>query len=67
MATKRSTTKKTVKNAPAKRVSSRKTSTKRTCNNKKVAEAYYWGGIAIALCAAGAFTVLAFGIGSVIR
>ena len=71
MATKKTTVKKTTvkKAAPkktvAKKVAPKKTVAKKTA--KKCANAYFWGGIAIALCAAGAFMVLAFGLGQVIR
>jgi hypothetical protein len=67
MATKKATVKKTTKKAPAKRATARKTTTKKVAPKKNCSNAYFWGGIAIALCAAGAFMVLAFGIGSVIR
>ena len=57
MATKKTTAKKTaVKKTTAKKAAS-----------KKCSGAYFWGGIAIALCAAGAFMVLAYGVGAVIR
>ncbi len=70
MATKKTTAKKTTakktvakKAAPAKKVAAKKVAPKKG----KCANAYFWGGIAIALCAAGAFMVLAFGLGQVIR
>ena len=65
MATKKATTKKTTKTAvrksvrPAKKVAAKK--------QKYEGNAYFWGGLAIALCAAGAFIVLALGVGSMIR
>ena len=65
--TKKTTAKKTtVKKTVAKKAAPKKVATKKT-TSKKCANAYFWGGIAIALCAAGAFMVLAFGLGQVIR
>lgn len=59
MATKKVTIKKTAKKAvkkPAKKAVSKR------CQN-----IYFWGGIAIALCAAGAFMIFAYGLGEVIK
>lgn len=69
MATKKTTAKKTtVKKTVAKKAAPKKVAAKRDTSKKcKCANAYFWGGIAIALCAAGAFMVLAFGLGQVIR
>ena len=65
---KKTTTKKTVKKAAPKKTVAKKTAAKKAPKVDKHAEAaYFWGGLAIALCAAGAFMVLAFGIGSMIR
>ena len=50
-----------------KKNSTPKKTTKKVAPKKSCSNAYFWGGLAIALCAAGAFMVLAFGIGSVIR
>ena len=58
-------TKKAVKKTTKKPVA-RKTA-KKTTTSKRNENAYFWGGIMIAVCAAGAFTVLAFGIGQMIR
>ncbi len=62
MATKKTTAKKTA----VKKTTAKKTVTKKAAS-KKCSGAYFWGGIAIALCAAGAFMVLAYGVGAVIR
>lgn len=69
---KKTTTKRTVKAAPkktaAKKTVAKKAAPKKVAKVDKHSEAaYFWGGLAIALCAAGAFMVLAFGIGSMIR
>lgn len=72
---KKTTTKKAVsKKAAAKKPAVKKSTTKKTVakkqatiDSKKVENMYFWGGLLIALCAAGAFMVLAFGIGSMIR
>ena len=68
--TKKVAAKKTV----AKKAATKKVAAKRTVNNKiakqtkKQDEAmYFWGGLAIALCAAGAFMILAFGVGAMIH
>lgn len=61
---KKTTTKKTTKR-PAKKTVAKKTTAKKV--DKRTENIYFWGGLAIALCAAGAFMVLAFGIGSMIR
>ena len=69
MATKKATARKTT----AKKTTARKTArpaAKRTAKkaaSKYDGNAYYWGGIAIALCAAGAFIVLALGISAISR
>lgn len=62
MATKKTTAKKTA----VKKTTAKKTVAKKAAS-KKCSGAYFWGGIAIALCAAGAFMVLAYGVGAVIR
>jgi hypothetical protein len=73
---KKTTAKKTVaKKAAPKKTVAKKPVAKKTVAKKPVAKksapsnsnAYFWGGLAIALCAAGAFIVLAIGIGSMIR
>jgi predicted phage tail protein len=72
---KKTTTKKTVaKKTVAKKATAKRTVAKKTVAKKAVTKAdthvenaYFWGGLAIALCAAGAFMVLAFGIGQMIR
>lgn len=68
------TTKKVVakKTAAPKKVVAKKVATKRKTSVNKEARknqenAYFWGGLAIALCAAGAFIVFAFGVGAMIR
>ena len=71
MATKKTTAKKTtVKKATVKKTVAKKAAPKAAAKKttaKKCSGAYFWGGIAIALCAAGAFMVLAYGVGAVIR
>ena len=62
MATKKTTAKKTA----VKKTTAKKTVAKKA-TSKKCSGAYFWGGIAIALCAAGAFMILAYGVGAVIR
>lgn len=67
---KKTTTKKTVAKKPvAKKATAKRTVAKKavTKADTHVENAYFWGGLAIALCAAGAFMVLAFGIGQMIR
>ncbi len=67
---KKTTTKKTVAKKPAaKKTVAKKTATKKVsvAEKKRVENIYFWSGLAIALCAAGAFMILAFGIGSMIR
>ena len=67
MATKKTTAKTTaVKKTAAKKTTAKKTVAKKAAS-KKCSGAYFWGGIAIALCAAGAFMILAYGVGAVIR
>ena len=63
MATKKATKSKITKKTTV------KTPKKKTCVAKKKCSEnmYFWGGIAIALCAAGAFMILAFGVGQMIR
>lgn len=63
MATKKATKSKTTKKTTV------KTPKKKTCAAKKNCSEnmYFWGGIAIALCAVGAFMILAFGVGQMIR
>ena len=57
-------TKKTAKKTTAKKPVARKTAAKKTTQKKNNHEmAYFWGGLLIALCGAGAFVVFAFGIG----
>lgn len=62
---KKTTTKKTVAKKPA----TKKTVTKKVsaAEKRRVENIYFWSGLAIALCAAGAFMILAFGIGTMIR
>ena len=62
MATKKAAT----KTQKSKKTVSRKTTSQKV-DKKHVASAYYWGGIAIAFCAAFAFMLLAFGVGLMIR
>lgn len=61
----------TVKKAAAKKPVAKKTVAKKAVAKKPAVNnhenAYFWGGLAIALCAAGAFIVLALGIGAMIR
>ena len=66
MATKKTTAKTTAKKTAVKKTTTKKTVAKKAAS-KKCSGAYFWGGIAIALCAAGAFMVLAYGVGAVIR
>lgn len=66
MATKKTTAKTTAKKTAVKKTTAKKTVAKKAAS-KKCSGAYFWGGIAIALCAAGAFMVLAYGVGAVIR
>ena len=66
MATKKATAKKTTKKT-AVRKSVRPTKKTAAKKQKYEGNAYFWGGLAIALCAAGAFIVLALGVGSMIR
>ena len=68
MATKKATAKKTTKKPVARktaRPAAKKTAAKKV--QKYDGNAYFWGGLAIALCAAGAFIVLALGVGKMIR
>ena len=74
MATKKTTTKKTTaKKTVTKKTVAKKPAVKKTVKvapkkvDNHVANAYFWGGLAIALCAAGAFIVFALGIGAMIR
>lgn len=61
MATKKAAAKKTTKKSVARKTSRKSTVSK--AELKKQDEAlYYWGGIMIAICAVGAFIVLALGI-----
>lgn len=62
---KKTTAKKVVKKAAPKKAAPAKTAVKKV--SKQDENIYFWSGILIAICAAGAFMVLAFGIGSVIR
>lgn len=75
MATKKVAKKTTAKKTTVKKTVAKKPVTKKTVAKKAVAKkpvdnhenAYFWGGLAIALCAAGAFIVFALGIGAMIR
>lgn len=74
MATKKTTAKKTTaKKTVAKKTVAKKPAVKKTVKaapkkaDNHAANAYFWGGLAIALCAAGAFIVFALGIGAMIR
>ena len=64
MATKKAAAKKTTKKT-VKRTTAKKCATKK--ESAKCANSYFWGGIAIALCAAGAFIVLSLGVSKMIR
>jgi hypothetical protein len=64
MATKKTTKKATTKKVVSKKPVAKKTAAKKTTQKKDTHEmAYFWGGLLIALCGAGAFVVFAFGIG----
>ncbi len=65
MATKKAATKKTTKK-PVARKTARKSTVSKSALKKQDEALYFWGGIMIAVCAAGAFIVLAFGIGRMI-
>ena len=65
MATKK-TAKKTTKK-PVARKTTRKATVSKATLKRQDENLYFWGGIMIAICAAGAFMVLSLGIGQMIR
>ena len=65
MATKKAVKKTTKK--PVARKTTKKTTVSKSVFKKQDESLYFWGGIMIVLCAAGAFIVLALGIGQMIQ